>query len=329
MYPLIGLRRHGEKRVRDHIENAILTHPILVCSPLTKHRYLPPILLDPKKLTRKIVRDTRNMMYSTLLFLVVGSVISYFAVGWSFTVSFTFVFLSLFIYTVFDYLSFSASQDNLEQRWLYYGWCFSKPPVIAGSFLAVMALIGGIQVAAMMLGASHDTVRETLGLAYYRVTDHNEWWRILTGPYLHNSLAHWLTNTLIGAGLLLLYGPVLGAVRCWVVIIAAAPVSFLAVYVCSTYWSLDGEGIVGLSGGIAGVIGYFLAANLRDKPSFPPHFYFVTIFVATSSLLVVSFVTSTTSFIAHLAGFIAGILFGIISNPIHSSFYIEASDSES
>ncbi|MDZ7827008.1 MAG: hypothetical protein U5R48_14565 [Gammaproteobacteria bacterium] len=100
-------------------------------------------------------------------------------------------------------------------------------------------------------------------------------------------MAHWATNTLIGAGVLLVYGPVLG-VRCLVVLTLAAPLSFALVLAASEVVAFASQGIIGISGGIAGLMGCMLVANLRDPRSFPRHFAVVTAFVAASTLFTVS-----------------------------------------
>lgn len=318
-YPLIFATVAGEDRARHHIKTSNLTFPILLSSPASDGRYLPPILVDTETVSGKLARDASIFRTMTIAMVLLGTFAFFLAADLRGAAYFLFVSTTIAIYASFNH-RVSRSPDALMERAKFYGWCFSNSPIYAYSFLTTMIILGSLQLYGNDFYGSSEAFKLEFGAIYSNVVDRGEWWRLLSAPLVHNSVAHWLINTLIGSALLLVYGPVLRSRIVWLMAVLA-PLSFLAVSVASRFIDLDSEGIVGISGGIAGVVGYFFAANLRCPSCFPRHFSITTAFVVLSTLLVVSLVTSTTSFIAHFAGFIGGVLLGSITNPIPKSFY--------
>lgn len=234
-------------------------------------------------------------------------------------VSFT-VFFVFAAYAFFNDQLFRSTPGALTERWMFYAWCFAQGPVMAYGFLVFMLLVGGIQLALSSALGSAEAYRLLFGLIYADLPASGQWWRLLSAPLVHDSMAHWATNALIGTGVMLIYGPVLGG-GALASIVLAAPSSFALVLAASEVIAFDGKGIIGISGGIAGLMGCMLVANLCHPERFPRNFAVVTGFVAASSLFTVSLVLGSASLIAHLGGFLIGVVFGWIADPVSDRFH--------
>lgn len=283
---------------------------------------MPPIVLDDGQINPKLARDAKAMFYVMVGSTGVGSVAFYLGADLQGLARIFLILLTFCLYTGFVHHLYQNEPSGIIERWQFHGWCFATQPLYGWGFLAFMILLGAFQLYLGRILGSDEDVKLALGLVYETQEASGEWWRFLTGPLLHNGVGHWMVNTMVGSGLLLVYGPVQG-VRVIAAMLLAAPVSFLAVYECYLYFPLDSEGIVGISGAVTGAIGYFLAANLRIPDIFPRDYYVTTIFVALSTSFLVAMVVSTTSFIAHLGGFATGLLLGYLTHPVASTFYLE------
>jgi membrane associated rhomboid family serine protease len=104
--------------------------------------------------------------------------------------------------------------------------------------------------------------------------------------------------------------------------VQGALVGLTVVSVVAAHTAFNGQGIIGIPGGIAGLMGCMLVANLRDPQSFPRHFAVVTAFVAASTLFTVSMFLSSASLIAHLGGFLVGAALGCIADPVSHRFHV-------
>lgn len=311
-YPLLGLRREGEQLVHKQMKSALLTNPVLLSTPDTLGKCVPPILVDPQTIVARTTRDAGRMALYTAGLTMIGSVIFYFGTDLRGTIGYVSIMMTMIAYSAFNYMEFSKHPETLRERWLFYGWTMSRRPTYALTFALMMLIIGVCQLSANQIW-SYDLVLDSAGLAFESVSEEGEFWRILTAPFLHKSADHWLINFVVGTGLLFVYGPVL-RVRGVEAFLMAAPLSFAVVYVASAMGAIASEGIIGASGGVAGIVGYFLAENLKYPKRFPHRLYVTTLFVAASSLLVVSLVLSLTSFIAHFSGFLIGLTLGLIRN---------------
>lgn len=320
LYPLLFMQVGGEQRARRHCRTAMPTAPILVSSPDNGGRFLPPIFVEPRRLQSKLLRDARLMMYMACFATLAALVLFYLSMGLRGAVVGVTVFAVIAAYMVFNDRLFRRVPGALTERWMFYGWCFAQGPGAAYGFLVFLLLLGGIQLAASEALGSAEAYRLATGVIYAELPASGEWWRLLSAPLVHVSVAHWATNTLVGAGVLLVYGPVLG-LRCLVVIALAAPVSFAVTLAASEVVVFEGQGIIGISGGIAGLMGCMLVANLRYPESFPQHFAVVTAFVSASTLFTVSMFLNSASLIAHLGGFLVGAALGCIADPVSPRFH--------
>lgn len=321
LYPLLFMRVCGEKRVRDHCRTALPTTPVLVSSPETDGRFLPPIFVEPCRLQSRLLRDTRVVVYMAMFATLSATMLFHLAMGLHGALVGLIVFGLVAAYAAFNDHLFRSVPGAITERWMFYAWCFAQGPGAAYGFLGCMLGLGAVQLVVSHALGSAEEYKLATGVIYAELAASGEWWRLVSAPLVHDGLAHWATNTLVGTGVLLVYGPVLGA-RCLSVIALAAPLSLALVLVISQMGAFEGKGIIGISGGIAGLMGCMLVANLRHPESFPRHFAVVTAFVAASTLFTVSLVLSHASLTAHLGGFLVGAVFGWVSDPVAGCFHV-------
>ena len=295
-------------------------NPVLVSSPSTHGRYLPPSFLDADRILARVQRDVRSLFRMLIAATALGSLIFYWATDLHGAIMFLVVFGFFCSFVGFDVRMQREDRSTIAERWMFYGWCFSRGPTYALALLAFMLSVGGLQLLGAALLGSDEAYRRAFGLIYQELPHSGEWWRLATAPLLHTSVEHWLSNTMIGVGLMTIYGPVMGN-RCVAAIAIAAPAAFATVLVVAWSFSLDTDGVIGISGGIAGMMGCFLTANLREAASFPRLYAVITLFVAGSLLFVVAYFFSVTSFVVHLAGFGFGALFGSLIDPFSPQFH--------
>lgn len=261
------------------------------------------------------------MVYATIAATLVAWVLFFLSTGIHGAFMSLAVFAALAAHAAFNDQLFRHLPGALSERWMFYAWCFAQGPGKAYGFLVFMLVVGGSQLALSEVLGSAEAYKLATGLIYADLPASGQWWRLLTAPLVHDGVAHWMTNALIGSGVLLIYGPVLGG-RALASIVLAAPLSFALVLAAGQVVAFDGKGILGISGGIAGLMGCMLVANLRHPESFPRHFAVVTAFVAASTLFTVSLVLSLASLTAHLGGFLVGVVFGLISDPVAGCFHV-------
>jgi rhomboid protease GluP len=319
-YPTFGIRRRGEDAVRKQLRAGGPINPVLVCSPESGGRLLPPVLLEPERLLTLASANLRQTCRILPVGMLVVVAILYAAAGLEGLAVSLGVFGFCLLFIALEARLHERDRSSISERWMFYGWCFAQGPAYPLGFLTLMLAAGLFQFLTGEMLGSQEAIRRALGLIYEDLPGSREWWRLLTAPYLHLSLEHWILNTLLGAGLLSVYGPVMGW-RCVMVFLLSAPLAFAVVLGVAWTVPVDSFGILGVSGGIAGLVGCFLVANLSRPSSFPRQYHNVTIFVAATMLIIVPYFLSFTTFVAHLAGFVIGVIFGLLIDPFSPRFH--------
>ena len=136
---------------------------------------------------------------------------------------------------------------------------------------------------------------------------HGEWWRPFTAVWLHADASHLATNATIG---FLLLGLALGRFGTGSGLLAA----YLAGAVGNLlpWWiGLGAHRSLGSSGMVMGALGLLAAQSLALDRQAPAAFRAGTVLAGTM-LFVLLGLTPGTDVLAHLGGFVAGLLFGIV-----------------
>jgi len=322
-YPLLGFGLDGKKRIEKHIRTTNILAPILISTPDSQMKFLPPVLVgDGEKCAKKIRLDKKRVVYVVLAYLFLMTV-GLFAVANLQTASIWFALnIVLLAYTKYDLTVLSSSIDNIRARAKFYAWMYCYGAKYIYVAIIFMLAIGALQLIGIELLGSNERYLEQYALSYDAVENDGEWWRMLTGPFLHTRLAHWMGNLFMGTAIFLLAGILLGY-RSIFVFYSSAVFSFFAIYLSRAFLELDHDGIVGVSGGMAGLIGCVLAINIKNRELFPLQFYISTMFFIAITLLLVAFITSITSFVCHLSGLLFGLGLGFSFDLVDQSFLVE------
>jgi membrane associated rhomboid family serine protease len=322
-YPLLGFGLDGKKRIQKHIQTTNILAPILISTPESQMKFLPPILVgDGEECGKKIMLDKKKIMYIVLAYLFLMTAVL-FAAADPHTASIWFTLnLVMLAYSRYDQTVLSISISNIRVRAQFYAWMYCYGAKYIYVAIAFMLVIGVMQLIGIELLGSNERYLEQYALSYGAVEKDGEWWRMLTGPFLHTRVAHWMSNLFMGTAIYLLAGILLGY-RSIFVFFSSAVFSFFAVYLSKSFLDLDSDGLVGVSGGMAGLIGCFLAINIRNRELFPKQFYVSTMFFVTITLLLVAFLTSITSFVCHISGLLFGFGLGFSFNLVSSSFLVD------
>jgi rhomboid protease GluP len=147
------------------------------------------------------------------------------------------------------------------------------------------------------------------------ITTHGEWWRMLTGAFVHAGIVHIAANMYV----LFVMGPLTerlyGNAAYAVLYLLAALSGSLA----SVYWHPLVPS-VGASGAVFGVMGGILAYTLRERRSLPPSILRSVGSVVTQNVvinLVINLAMPHVDMAAHVGGLIGGFVFGIcLAGPV-------------
>ncbi|MEJ2130450.1 MAG: rhomboid family intramembrane serine protease, partial [Gammaproteobacteria bacterium] len=140
-----------------------------------------------------------------------------------------------------------------------------------------------------------------------------EWWRTITALTLHADLAHIVGNSVFGAVFGVMVGRYLGSGLCWLLIlVAAALANALNSSVQPEYFRAVGASTatfaaLGLFAAFVWRRGYFRGRGIRRS--------LAPIFAGVALLAFTGMGGINTDILGHIAGFCAGLLFGILLAP--------------
>ncbi|MCH7741251.1 MAG: rhomboid family intramembrane serine protease [Proteobacteria bacterium] len=203
---------------------------------------------------------------------------------------------------------------------MFYGWLYLRGNNYLVAAIFLFFTVGLLQLGLIKAMGSNDLVLERFGLHYIRVTEDGQWWRLVSGLFLHAKFVHWLSNMMIAAGLFMMCGPFLKTRRLIPVFLGCALGSFVTVYSAHLMSLLDTDGLIGLSGGLGGVLGWFVVSNYRCCEIYPRQFYLTSLYFASIALLVLPMFISFTTFLCHLSGLVLG---GLAALPIDKETFVK------
>ncbi|MEC9465601.1 MAG: rhomboid family intramembrane serine protease [Myxococcota bacterium] len=188
------------------------------------------------------------------------------------------------------------------------------PPMPQGPLFLQPAFTGGFMLAALMIvfywfagGSQSGTALQATGRMVPRLIADGDWWRLVTAGFLHGDLAHisgnagfllvfgWAAAERVGAGMMLL--------------------SFVVTSACGMAWSAllePGISSVGASAGVFGLLGLSAGDGVTKgylEAAWKPR---IRAFGAPVMLLAFTAFDPESNVRAHVAGFVAGLLFGAL-----------------
>lgn len=167
--------------------------------------------------------------------------------------------------------------------------------VIAGAQLLLMGAFGGNDATFARVGAMYDSI------------DQGDWWRIVTGAYLHYSILHFLNN----AFLLMLVGSLSWA--------TFGRGYSIGVFVLGNMLGVLGQmwlggsaynSTGGISFGIYALFGFVIVAGRNVTGRLPTGFAALVAFIAVLCIGASELASKSTATVGHLFGVLAGALCG-------------------
>jgi len=202
----------------------------------------------------------------------------------------------------YDQAVAAIGQYRLENR----GWPWRQRVSIPGYFFDWGSLAWVLLISLFFWLDSGRDLREA-GLMDTALAAKGEWWRLFTAVWLHADISHLATNATIGFLLLGLamgrFGTGLG--------LAAACLAGAAGNLCPWIIGLGGHRSLGASGMVMGALGLLAAQSLALGRHAPAAFRSGSV-LGGAMLFVLLGLNPGSDVLAHLGGFVAGLLFGIV-----------------
>jgi membrane associated rhomboid family serine protease len=195
-------------------------------------------------------------------------------------------------------------QYHLENR----GWPWQQQ-VFKGGFLFDWGALAWAFLAGLFFWLNTTTDLKTGGLMDGAAVAHGQWWRLFTAMWLHADLAHLATNATLGLVLLGLtmgrYGTGVGLVAAY---LAGAGGNLIAGLL-----SLQTHRSLGASGMVMGSLGLMAVQSLPLWRQTPHAMKFILSGLCGGVMLFTLFALAPgTDVMAHLGGFICGLLLGAL-----------------
>lgn len=277
---------------------------LLIGAPGEK-RFLPPILVPECENTalRAVRNNSRNMIFA---FFACGLAVAGMSVTRPTSHAFSFGLLSIAIGTIIaiDYRLGLRSRDALAERALFCRWLKVDSSARLG-FLIWLVFTVGLGVTQLILErylGGLDSVFYHVGTMYADVNA-GQYWRLISGPYLHYSLSHYLIN----ATFLLSWGTLSFAIFKRLAFVVFIVGNAFTAFAQMTFGGNAFDNYGGISGGIYTLLGMLVAAGaIKGRQLFPRGLGWL-IFNLTMLGVVGSEVTSeNAATAAHLSGILLG-----------------------
>lgn len=290
------------------VERWLPANPMLIGAPGAA-KYLPPVLVSEfEDAALRVVRKN----YRTMLVALVTCGIILLAVAASRPASevFTIGLLSLALgaTTAADYYVGLSSRDGLAQRALFFYWLKTNPSARIG-FLAWLAIALGVGALQLLLQWQLGGIDETFhrfGTMYSDVRA-GQYWRLLSGPYLHYSILHYLNNAilLIFAGTMA--STLLGRSAFIMFVLGNVITAVAQMMLGGT--AFDNYG--GISGGIYTLLGMLIVAGAGRRQLFAKGLWLLIVNLTILGMVASEALSGHAATAAHLSGLLLGGLVGV------------------
>ena len=310
-------RRIGGRLIRGQlaVEAAVAKwHPLdpLMVSPPGSPRYLP--VLHVEALRQRVHAALRRRHIAAIIALLVTAAIlvasGYFA-GRASALRAGAMAFALVAFLLLDYHVAVRRIDALAERALFAIWVCRSGVRHALAWAAALIVIGALQRYAE--GQYGGTEALLIELGAVRELVGREPWRVVIGPWLHGSAAHWLANFAMLSFASLLVGPLLRAARAAALLIGGS--TFGALVSLAIEATSPSDVYLGISAGIFALLGWCAGAAMRRPASFPQGFAVSVAGFALLNIAIAALAAPTASNAGHAAGLGLGVLVGLAFPP--------------
>ena len=306
--PVFGRRLTGKSNVDRAVDRWEPMQGILVSLP-SSDILLPPVCVT-ELAAAVLEKFKRRMRLFLSLWVSIALILSAMSVRSEDMNSVRHISSALWAMTaaiVIDYFVFLRRLGPLQERALFFYWIQSSNEFRrrAAFVIALFLVSGGIQLMLQhILGGFEPTVI-SLG-NYFPAVKSGEWWRLMTGPMLHASVAHFFANLSLAAffiPLCLCFGRKI------------VSLSFAAGIVISGLLQIflgapNIDSMAGVSGGLFSILGTLILSIIFVPEAFPSGFAYLLTGITIATGLAASAIGSASN-IAHVAGFGSGVVVAV------------------
>ena len=306
----------GQMNVDRALRKWHVYDPVVVATP-DSTRFLPPICIPELSaaIHRNIVRrhEAFLLMLSLAFILVLGTYLA-----WPGNSKLMYALLLLgagIAYVAFDTYFIQKKLENLADRAMLVHFIVSSDNFSLKAFVGAMAVSGIAQAYLQQAAGGLDELIIRYG-AYFPAIEAGQWWRYLSGPFIHSGPLHWISNFVIGVLSIGLAGA-FGRRTLLLQFIVIISLSVLAVQYSP--FGVRSDAFVGLSGGIFGMFGWSVAYFFRLRNVFPRLAWVSIGLISMLNIACAAATSAHASQTAHVAGFLMGSVFGLCKFGWHRS----------
>lgn len=294
--------------VRSLVERWLPANPLLIGAPGAV-KYLPPVLVSEfEDAALRVVRNNYRTM--SLALVTCGIILLAVAASRPASEVFTLGLLSFALgaATATDYYFGLRTRDGLAERALFFYWLKTDPSARMGFlvWLAIALGVGALQLLLQWQLVGMDEVFHGFGTMYADVRA-GQYWRLLTGPYFHYSLLHYLNNAI-----LLLFAGTMAS--------ALLGRSAFAMFVLGNTFTAIAQMMLGgnafdnyggISGGVYTLLGMLIAAGAGDRQLLAKGLWLLILNLTVLGMFASEALSGHSATAAHLSGLLFGGLVGV------------------
>ena len=293
------------RRTQEHVASLgdeLLNSGVLIGRPGAV-RFLPAICIEELqgKLLPRIQRRRRTTILVMTIFMVAGFVASIWAHS---LLKIVLVFSLLPLVMELDNRFVLENKASLAERAMFAHWIHTdRRGLYIWSAIGIFA--GLVQIFVQYKLGSLTAAFHAYGFMYGDVRA-GQLWRAVTGPFLHYSLAHFVTNFFLLVLIGWLTWPIFGISSLFMLLAGNAASAFGQMYLGGQLFDNFG----GLSGGIYSLFGLLAGAGIVDWRLCPRGFGIVFVVIALMSIAYSEVMSAHAATVGHLTGLTFGLLTG-------------------
>lgn len=309
--------------VKASVRRWLPPNPLLIGAPGAT-RFLPPISIQEFRddVAGNVANNSKKLTWAFVASGMLIAAVGFFSqAGNIFSISSVFVLFGILFFL--DYKLWQKKEVDIFERAIFFHWLKTSKQSRMGFFLwlSITLIIGATQLILQKELGGIDALFDKYG-AMYPAIRAGEFWRLLTGPYFHYSVTHYMLNAL----LLLVIGTLSYAMNgpfCFLVfIIGNSGGALMQMLLGGNAYNNFG----GVSPGIYALFGFFLLSWILGSIKLPKGFAMLYGGLALLGIIGTWLTSSNAATVAHLSGLILGSLLCLCYTFVRSVFIVRTHD---
>ncbi|WP_444845691.1 rhomboid family intramembrane serine protease [Duganella caerulea] len=217
-------------------------------------------------------------------------------------------FFGLGIFLLIDHIIIIRNIFALNERenYIFFIRKFSLSYMIF--WAAFMLIIGWVQV---FIGYGQQDPDYCLLIygAVFKSLNKGEYWRLITGAFIHGSIVHWFSNFVMLVAAAGIAGAI-SRINAFFAFLLGCVAGNLASWWCSPWTHADA--CQGASAGIMAIMGFCIIQCIKNPNSFPRLFSWTLSYFVVLNIYLSYVNNPQVSNEAHFAGVLAGVIWGVV-----------------